>query len=262
MMVSQSYQNKNRIADGRVNRPPAFALCRVKMHRGFTLVELLVVVAIIAVLSGISAVVFQSAKVAANRAKCASNMRQLGVGIIMHAQENHGRLPASQHLLQHGSEDSWVFAMQGMLQGDIDELRICPADPKGPDRARNNASSYILNDYLDGARERVDAFGRTREVTNTLNTIPRPSQTLMLFIISDRKGTGTGNDHIHGAQWNSWARVLADIQPDRHRRGDANADHTKGSANYLYVDGRVESIDASVIKSRIDRGINIARPPK
>jgi len=225
-------------------------------------VELLVTVAIIAALAGVSATVYQGAMVSANRTKCASNMRQLGVGMISFAQENHGRMPSTQHLQGHGSTDSWVFALQDYFGADLEELRISPADPLGVQRARNNASSYIMNDYLDGARQGTDDFGRVREVTNTLNTIPDPSRTMMLFIISDRKGPGTGNDHIHGAGWRSWGRVLADIQPDRHRRGNANADHTKGSANYLFVDGRVENIDAAEVRRRIESGINIAEPPR
>jgi prepilin-type N-terminal cleavage/methylation domain-containing protein/prepilin-type processing-associated H-X9-DG protein len=229
---------------------------------GFTLVELLVAAAIVAVLAVAGAAAFQVARESANRAKCASNMRQLGMGLIAYAQENHGRLPATQHLTAHGSTASWVFALKGYFGGDIDDIRICPADPLGPERARNNASSYVMNDFLDGGRERTDMFGRTRELNNTLATIPDPSRTMMLFIVSDRKGTAAGNDHIHGAGWTSWGRVLADIQPDRHRRGGPNADHTRGSANYLYVDGRVQSIGAAEIKSRIERGINIAQPPK
>lgn len=241
---------------GREPRPAAFA------HRGhgFTLVEILVVIVIIAVLATIGTVAYQGTISAANRAKCASNMRQIGIGLIAYAQENNGRLPATQHFQVHGSTDSWVFAMQDFFGGNIDEVRICPADPLGPQRAANNASSYVLNSYLDSGA--TDAFGNQHPGQGRLNNIRHPSRTMMLFIISDRKGAGTGNDHIHGAGWRNWARVLSDIQPDRHRRGDANADHTKGSANFLYVDGRVESIEAAEIKRRIDSGINIARPPE
>ncbi len=242
-------------AAGRSSRPTAL----LRNKRGFTLIEILVVIVIIAALAATSGLVYQGATAAAKRAKCASNMRQLGIGLISYAQENHGRLPASQHFQAHGSTDSWVFALQDLVGDKIDEIRICPADPLGRERARNNASSYVLNSFLDSGAQ--NAFGESMGYGN-LNSIRHPSRTMMLFIISDRKGTGTGNDHIHGAGWRNWPRVLFDIQPDRHRRGDANANHTRGSANYLYVDGRVESIEAGEIKRRIESGINIARPPE
>jgi prepilin-type N-terminal cleavage/methylation domain-containing protein/prepilin-type processing-associated H-X9-DG protein len=242
-------------AAGREIRPAASA----RHRRGFTLVELLVVIAIIGVLAALGATAYQNVRVAANRAKCVSNMRQLGVALIAHAQDNHGRLPATQHFRTHGATDSWVFAVQDYLGGEVEDIRICPADPKGPERARNQSSSYVLNDFLDSGA--TDIFGDPLPGRGNLNTLIDPARTMMLFIVAESKGTGSGNDHIHGAGWRNWSRVLADIQPDRHRRGHPNANHTKGNANYLFADGRVETIEAAEIKRRIDAGDNIARPP-
>jgi prepilin-type N-terminal cleavage/methylation domain-containing protein len=61
--------------------------------RGFTLIELLVVIAIIAILSAILLPALQRAKMSAKRSVCVSNMRQLGYGILMYADDNNGNLP-------------------------------------------------------------------------------------------------------------------------------------------------------------------------
>jgi prepilin-type processing-associated H-X9-DG protein len=54
--------------------------------------------------------------------------------------------------------------------------------------------------------------------------------------------------------------VYRDIAPDRFSIGPAR-DHSRGTSNYLYVDGRVESISAAELKRKTDQGANIALPP-
>jgi competence protein ComGC len=60
---------------------------------GFTLVELLVVIGIIALLIGILLPVLSRARAAANRTACLSNVRQLYNGILLYCNDNDGCFP-------------------------------------------------------------------------------------------------------------------------------------------------------------------------
>src|SRR5690606_13826243 len=67
-----------------------------KQHRtGFTLIELLVVIAIISILAAILFPVFARARENARRTSCLSNLKQIGLGIMMYTQDYDEKYPFS-----------------------------------------------------------------------------------------------------------------------------------------------------------------------
>ena len=218
--------------------------------RGFTLIELLVVIAIIAVLSSLLLPAISKAKKQAKAAGCASNLHQLGLAMDLYADDSSGFLPGTAHT---SLSNSWVFGLAAYL-GNVDRLRICPADAKGRERLAQRGTSYVLNEYTSLAA--LDPFGEPdpqQPSWNRLQDLRRPADTFVVFEISNVAGAGTGQDHTHSRNWlNGWSSVTNDIQPDRH--GSA--------ANYLFADWHVQRIVAEPLRRRIQTGDNFALPPE
>lgn len=226
----------------------------------FTLIELLVVIAIIAILAAILFPVFASARVKARQSACGSNLRQIGMGLRMYADDWDGGVPESTHTGGGAQDRCWIFQLKPYL-ANCDEIRLCPSDPQIRERKLNNGSSYILNEYI--VVPEGEATARP-----ALDSWPRPAETISTFTISDERGSSYTEDHTHSRNWfktpvNVWSRILSDIQPDRHRvgLGKGRTRTPEGVANYLYVDGHVKAIPATRIKGWADTNVNFALPP-
>ncbi len=217
---------------------------------GFTLIELLVVIAIIAILAALLLPAVARAKGKAKAVSCVSNLHQIGLAMNLYAEDANGFLPGTSH---SSRSNSWIYSLAPYL-ANVDHIRICPADKKGDERLLNHGTSYVMNEYTSVPA--LDPFGSpiaNEPVWNKLSSIPKPCNTILIFEVADRAGTGTGQDHTHSRNWlNGWNSVLDDIQPDRH--GVA--------ANYLFADWHVAALKADQLKQRIVARDNFARPPQ
>lgn len=142
-------------------RPFSF---RVPARRGFSLVELLTVVAIIGVLASISFVAIGKARASAKQSACISHLRQLGVGFRLYAADHQGQLPPVVDLtVNPGKKWEVTGWFPQLMQAYVDVPTVwnCPAQPEerafgqnGAWRARQNwyIPSYAINSVLAGKR--------------------------------------------------------------------------------------------------------------
>lgn len=233
-----------------------------------TLVELLVVVAIIGMLVALLLPAVQAARATARAASCKNNMRQIGVAVLQFCDFHKGKFPEWYHA-KHQIDDeegqySWIYTLAPHLE-NVDDIRLCPDDFLLVERRIVKGTSYVINDYL--------AVDEVPGAVRNLNKLQATSRTIFLFEGADKREQDPAtydpdhrfeyadpkNEHAHCSDWFSqfnqdWglveAAVKKDIQPDRHFE----------ASNYLYVDGHVAVIQAAQIDEWIDTNIDFARP--
>jgi len=215
---------------------------------GFTLIELLVVIAIISILAAILFPVFARARENARRASCMSNLKQIGLAMMMYVQDYDEHyapsvigtfrdtstyttgaacagLPCAQYYASDGINTGKYMSWMDVLHPYTKSVQIYQC----PSQTLDLAPSYGYSAYINGW-----TFSGYNYQPITMAAVPRPSEVVMFM-----------DDHYY---YSNYAYVYANyggwkgygLYVGASYVGDVRfAPHMEG-ANFTFADGHVK----------------------
>jgi prepilin-type processing-associated H-X9-DG protein len=140
----------------------------------FTLVEILVIVAIIGILAALIFPVYQRIQAGGQAAACLSNLRQIGAGLNAYLNDNSMKMPTLE-LARNNVNDN-VPVIDNTFDKYLTDKRvfICPADTQH--LGLTTGTSYFWNVALNG------------QAVASLNFLTLTTQSSHIPILSDKEG--------------------------------------------------------------------------
>jgi prepilin-type N-terminal cleavage/methylation domain-containing protein/prepilin-type processing-associated H-X9-DG protein len=214
---------------------------------GFTLVELLVVIGIIALLIAILLPALGRARENANRVACFSNLRQLGVAFIMYTGDNRGWFPYCAALGESDpltgspwrSED-WIYwqaprdrrssKISPYLNGFPEKVLTCPADDPTIHTRKIYPDPYLYSYTMNMAMCSDPNLGKLVK----LAAIRRSAEKILLMDEDELSlDDGNFNPYLIGSSVENFLGT----RHDRHRKD------LGGRGNVVFADGHGDYVE-------------------
>lgn len=222
-------------------------------REGFTLVELLVVIGIIAVLVGILLPALSKARSSAKTLKCLSNLRQLGIATAMYAGEQKNYLPYPTTTLGEGL--LWYNALDPYLQ--VQEAN----DRSGVAGGRNYKrwkQCEVFESFPEGkgtgSQDATTEFSRTYKMNSMLrhNNPYSPARVTEVKRSSEFVYIGDGISlDITGEIPSQWENGQFSMEVNDSTEANPALRHSGGGANILFVDGHAQTVVLKTITKNL-----------
>jgi prepilin-type N-terminal cleavage/methylation domain-containing protein len=127
---------------------------RILPRNGSTLIEVLVVIAIIAILAALLLPVLARAKAKAQRIACLSNQKQIGLAFTMWADDHRDRFPSTVDIAEGGSKtrlEAWEHFLTIENELATPKSLHCPSDPAKQIASDFSSTATGLRTLKDGA---------------------------------------------------------------------------------------------------------------
>lgn len=193
---------------------------------GFTLVEILVVVAIIMILAAILLPVYEVATKRAEAISCLSNLRNLGMAASLYADDYDDRLPPARvsDTRSSGSDVGWPALVTNYTRNEL--LLLCPADanPTAATGTPGPRCSYGINyeltlvgGYNNSSLRRAELYQESRtilffESDSSLRTLGMYQALEGLAAVAPRHAEGCNFTFVAGNC--KWMRLEQTLSPE------------------------------------------------
>ncbi|MGC4046069.1 MAG: DUF1559 domain-containing protein [Armatimonas sp.] len=265
----------------------------------FTLIELLVVIAIIAILAAILFPVFAQAREKARQTACLSNIKQLGLGLMMYAQDYDELMPtafAAVTPINGGGANAIPYENQILPYLKNEQISGCPSDsqprPSRPigefwDGSYFNRRPLVKRSYGyvgqivtaqangEDANTGMSAWGQGK----SLAQFDSPADTIALVESWGRNEVGEAESFYLGTPWgalftgcDTW-KIAGRVKPstaaiDNFNNCNGDFTHpgklpTPGHAkmsNYAFADGHAKAMSYGAVRTNDWRMFKLVKP--